>query len=249
MWLLLKTVKSRFTLNIYWMVLIGFLLYLILNRKKMEVRKCIWSIAIFLFFYPIWHLASGIVFYRLMWLFPTFIIIALGMTKLLEHYKGKKGYLLVLGLIVGLLIFGNNIWEYMQNSMYTDNVYHIDHNVIEAADVILGSTSNENITVVGEQEFMAEIRTYSPRFVWGYESRIAMMQAEKRLAKNASYRVATAIQTGYFEESMDLIEDLEELGVQYVILNKSNTCLSENETAYDMIGETEEYQIYKLKYN
>ena len=246
MWLIQRVFNSQHTLDVYWIVLLAFALYLMLNRKNMIARKLMVSIGIFLVFYPIWHYASATVFYRLWWLFPIFIILALGIVKLLESKKSNKVFFTVLLLAVYLLVFGNNIVSYLEGTR-ASNIYHIEQNVIDVADLILEHDDGDSIIVVSDPTFMTQIRLYSARFCWGYSSRNAMMQADKRLEKDASYRVATALQTGYFAEGMDLIEDLNELEVDYVILRKTNSNFVEYEQDFDYFGETDEYLIYKLK--
>ena len=247
MWLISKIFNSRFTLDIYWIVLLVFALYLIVNRKQLIAKKLIVSIGVFLFLYPIWHYASGGVFYRLWWLFPIFVIIALGMTQLLECNKSNKIFFTVLLIIVYVLVFGNNIHSYLKNCVYVTNPYHVNESVIDVADMILTEDKQDTIVVVGEPTFMTQIRLYSAKFCWGYASRDAMMLAEKRLETDGSYLVATALQTGYFAEGLDLVKELKELNVDYVILEKSNTCLMGFEADIQLIGETDAYSVYKMR--
>lgn len=76
-----------------------------------------------------------------------------------------------------------------------------------------------------------------------------MMNADASHTENASYRIVGAIQNQYYPECMNVIDDLEELNVDYVVIYKANPFQNYlPEMSYETIGETEQYKVLRMNY-
>ena len=233
---------------IYVVSFIGLVAYILLNFRNPMLKKTGLAVILFLLFYPVWHILLGkTLSHRLIWVFPVLLVVTLGITKYLQTKKMNIIEVIWLMVVCFGLYYGNDIGAYCKTYTYNDSIYRIQKTVIEAAQIIENDTDDDKIVVVSEEWFMLQIRLYSTDFYWGYESRECMRRAEARLGVDAQHRVATAIQTGYLDENVSIIDDLHELGVEYVVLNLSNTCLDGYENYYEIIGETYACRVYKMK--
>lgn len=117
------------------------------------------------------------------------------------------------------------------------------------AEIMEADSEEEYIKVVGEVPFMRQIRQYSARFIWGYDSRGCMMNTNTRNTNNIYIRVACAVQDEFYSKSSDIYTDLEQLEIEYVVLYKEKQFEDHlPQDSYEIIGETKEYKVVKMKY-
>ncbi|MBD5542611.1 MAG: hypothetical protein HDR00_15735 [Lachnospiraceae bacterium] len=188
------------------------------------------------------------VFYRFLWAFPLSVIISILMTRLMEKSNHKKMMGCLLVIISNLLL--NNIGFDISAWRMSDNLYMLDEEILQIGDMIEEDSEEENIVVLGEVDFMMQIRQYSSRICWGYDTRHYMIHAAPRIDVNASYRIAAAIQKHHCPDDVDIMSDLDELNADYIVIYQDSPFVNYlPEGNYEIIGETSKYKVIKMNYN
>lgn len=252
-----RVIGDYFGNSVYLVILSFFLLFLVKERKRNYVRKLLAAAFVFCVTFPVLYIVCGkfkmsSVFYRFLWAFPLSVIISIFMTRLMEKSNHKKmmGCLLV---IISILLL-NNIGLDISAWKMSDNLYMLDEEILQVGDMIEEDSEEENIVVLGEVDFMLQIRQYSSRICWGYDTRDYMRHYMTHTAPgidiNASYRIAAAIQTHYCPDEVDIMSDLAELNADYIVIYQDSPFVEYlPEGNYEIIGETSKYKVIKMNYN
>lgn len=246
-------ISSYFGKPIYLIILVFFIIFIIKKSKKNLAKKVLIAFAVFGISFPgVYFICKkfkfGIEAYRLFWIFPLSLLIGILILMMIQESKSQRK-LWGLIVLIDLLMFGNvglksDAWK------YPDNFYLISNEVIEISDIIESNTDKKEIIVVGEMDFMIQVRQYSSRISWGYTNRDSMIYSYLKLDRDSSHRVAAAIQDGYYFLDMNVCEDLRELQVDYVVLYQNSTFTDHLPSwSYDIIDMTNNYKIIKMNYD
>lgn len=248
----LDVFKGYFEGSIYPIVLV-LLIFFLVKRKNILAKKLVVSCVIYLLFIPIVYMVCSrvdlaSVTYRLLWVFPLSIIVAVLAVDIIEKSERKK-IALCLVILIEMLLLGN-VALYADAWKVPDNLYLLDDEIVQIGNLIENDSGGEMTIVVGELDFMGQIRQYSPRVCWGYTNRKYMMNADESHTENASYRIAGAIQNHYYPDGMSVIGDLEELAVDYIIIYRDNPFQNHlPEESYEIVGNTENYRVLRMNYS
>lgn len=245
-------VSSYFSDTFYLILLLLLIICIFVKRDFPGNRKLLVAIGTYCLFFPILFFACdklrmGSVFYRFLWVFPSSVIIGIGFTWVLKKKDNTKAGFIIEAFILILLV--GNICFNESYLKLPNNIYKIENDVIEAADLIEEDTEKDNIIIIGEVSFLSQVRQYSSRFWWGYTNRECMMNADSGNEGDESARLAGAIQNSNFPQSMNVLSDLYKLRVDYIVLYLDNSFpdhLPQN--SYEVIGQTEKYKILKMDY-
>lgn len=243
---------SYFGQTFYLILLVIIILCFWKERQFIYTKKILIALSIFGMGFPIVYcvfvkfrqISS---FYRILWLLPLSIILPIGCVWILKKIRnrGKIG-----GIIcIFAVLFGSGYWFNCDMEL-PDNIYKLDSDVIKAAEMIENDKKTEYVKVVGEVSFMRQVRQYSARLIWGYANRNCMMEAPAGDMKDINLRVASAIQSEIYSEGVDIYTDLEQLEADYVVIYQDKQLVDHlPQGSYDIIGETEQYQVVKMNYD
>jgi hypothetical protein len=240
----------------YYPICLVIFLFILLKNKSVVHKKLLVAIMIFTIIYP--GLYYGCVYfdleeesYRLFWSFPLQLIAAgvfVAFVRLFSQNRQKQ--FIFIAILMILFLFGNQFLQ--KGSIYIpDNEYGVQDEILELSELIENDMSSETdyVNVVGELDFMIKIRLISPNIHWAY-GRGYMMNANEKHTENAGYRTAGAIQAGYFYEGQDVLQDLRDLDVDYLVVYKENEILNHIPEEYlRQIGETENYLVLAVDNN
>lgn len=104
-------------------------------------------------------LFSTIVFWRLFWLMPTFLLITLGFATVLSRLK-KKVFRLIFTVLAAAVImyFGNNIYTEMWSDTYRD-IYRLQRGTASVGQIMLDIDDHPRCVL--PQAFISSMRQYS----------------------------------------------------------------------------------------
>lgn len=239
--------KGYFGTSFGVIIIIIFLLFCYHSRKKNISKYINLASFIFIILIPILFLICRKfnmldVVYRFFWIFP---LCLMGAYVCVEVMRQKRNVLLIILLIC---FFYTNCINSEKWSL-PDNVYKISNEIIEIADIIEINSNGKKVKVIGEVDFMMQIRQYSAKICWGYPNAISMIETDSRNEDDESVRLADAIQNNYFSSNMDILGDLEALKIDYLVIYQNNGFINKlSKENYDIIGETRNYKILKVNY-
>lgn len=217
-----------------------------LFEKKILVSLMVFGITLSFLYYIFTKMEMENIFYRMLWLLPLVNIVSIASIWIL---KKAKNSVQICGLIcIFTIVFGSN-FLLVYNVELPDNIYKLDSDVIKVSEIIECNAETEDIRFVGEVSFMGQIRQYSSRFIWGYANRNCMVEASKGDMNDIYVRVAAAVQDEVYSVDNNIYADLKKLRIQYVVLYKEKQFVDHlPQGSYEIIGETEQYQVVKMNY-
>ncbi len=134
-------------------------------RKKFLLPM---ALIMFLVLNPILHkyIYSEIIYWRLFWMFPTGILIALAAVKLVKNSDGKIGKGIVLLMICALIVIkGTNIYT-ERGFGKIENPYKVPAAVQEVCDLML--ELDEEPKCIVPEAFLCDVRQYSGEIEMAY---------------------------------------------------------------------------------
>lgn len=228
------------------LIIIIWLLILYNNRDKAEMKYVLSASIIFIITIPLLYKICEKfnmldVFYRFLWLFPLSLMSSYIAVKIIQ-----KQYTIYVILLICLFWFGN-IYIDWQEWRLPDNMYKISNDVIEAVEIIENDSVSENIKVVGEIDFMGEVRQYSAKIHWGYPNALYMIEGTI-VDDDASTRIANALYKAELYSKTQIFEDLQALDISYIVLYQNNPFIDQLPlVSYEIVGETEKYIVIRVK--
>lgn len=218
------------------------------NRKKVcyvGVLACVVVINPIVYFLIGQKFLSG-VYWRLFWVIPVVITIAVVLTELVMHIK-KEMLRIVIAFIICIVIAKVGVCVFRGGTyQVAENEYQIPQSAVSISDIILEHSEGQNVKVVVPNEMVTFVRQYTSkvqllygRNIWGFINTATVEQREVYEAMNA--------------EELDLemlFEKAVYLGGNYIVFNINERKLPDDmETyGYQYIGEYENYEVYWLEY-
>lgn len=145
--------------------------YLYLFAQCPELRKKFlapMALVMFFVFNPILYkyVYVQIIYWRLFWMFPTGILIALASVKLIRNSQGKIGKGIALLMVCALIVIkGTNIYT-ERGFGKTENPYKLPTEVKEVCDLMLEVT--ENPKCILPEPLFCDVRQYSGEILMEY---------------------------------------------------------------------------------
>lgn len=209
-------------------------------------RKIIWPVLLLIFIIvnPVLYryIFSRLVFWRLFWMIPEILIIALAMTRLVEALKDKRMKLVAMGLLTAaVMLVGTNIQK--NGGFYTaDNPYKVPQYAVNVFDRIL-SYDEDPKTILPDplfiyaRQYSGNIEMMYGRDVQGfivYTSRERMDMYQQIESESPDYNYIFAIAGGK--------------GIEFVVLDVLKPAADvsiQDKFGYHEIGDLEGFRIYK----
>lgn len=225
------------------LLLVSIVCLFVLFKKD---RKIIWPVLLLIFIIvnPVLYryIFSRLVFWRLFWMIPEVLIIALAMTRLVEALKDKRMKLVAMGLLTAVvMLIGTNIQK--NGGFYTaDNPYKVPQYAVNVFDRIL-SLDQDPKTILPDplfiyaRQYCGNIEMMYGRDVQGfivYTNRERMSMYEQIESDNPDYNYIFAQAGGK--------------GIEFVVLDVLKPVADtelQDKYGYHEIGDLEGFRIYK----
>ena len=199
---------------------------------------------------------ADIRYYRYLWMLPLPILFGYLFIKLLgKCNKILQGILI--SCFVILCIAGKKYW--LPHLGFPNNIYKIDQNVIDAAEIIKEDSEKENNIVLYNYTFFWELRLYDasnipfitrPELIAIYEALPSEEQLEEAIQNNAMHDLIKYEYYGGYDFPQDLMSNaLASVDLDYIVLPKGSEDAYQHFLSYGcvVVDETEDY--YVLKYD
>lgn len=162
--------------NRYWngswypYLLLGAVLYLLIfeRRKKKTVYLSVYLLLVsFLFFCPvtarvIQKCIGELVYWRVLWIFPVFAVIAAAFTSLAGRIRKKGARAFVVFICLALIVTGGtSVWQ-AGNYIKVANNQKVPQESAEAAEIIRSLRSSEDAIVAADNVIAPYLRVYDP---------------------------------------------------------------------------------------
>ena len=181
----------------------AFLYLLIFERKRKNAGYLIafQCLLCFLYFCPvtaalIQKCIGGLVYWRVIWLFPVVPALALAMTSLLSRIR-KKGLqaVLVIACVGILAASGTSVWS-AGNYVKVSNHQKVPEEAAQIANILLAERSAEDSLIAADNSIAPYLRVYDPSFqlAFGRDGRGARSRNARHLytrmsAEEPDYKV------------------------------------------------------------
>lgn len=222
-------------------------------RKKIVVAGiCFLMVFNDLIFSFVDHFNASGEYYRFFWMIPVSAIVAITAAYLYTKADTgvKRGFCLII-IIMIIITSGpdRNIPDIRINRM--DNIYNLSEETMEIIHIMDEDRDNDSVVVLCSEEIIRYLRVYDgayisavPRSVYRTYTEFDVSNADEN--KKRAWMLLDSLQNKEYD-SVEVREALLEAEVRYVICSK----YSETEIYQDcggiLLGETEQYSIYKLK--
>lgn len=243
---MLRTMKDYYGNGHFLLLTIISLCILLVKGKEMRKRLVYPILFVILFILnPIAYkiLFKRIIYWRMFWMIPNSIIIALSVTVLIRDKKRiiEKLITIILGVIV-IVILGTNMYQY-GGFVFIENLEKLSDGTKEICEVMLGKENNPRCIV--PQTLFTEVRQYSGdidmfygRDVQGYiidytDEQMRVYQQIESMTPDYEFVVYEAYNRGY-----NFIVVYEDKPIQSYILDYYK---------YEMLEQKEGYIIYYNK--
>lgn len=197
-------------------------------------------------------------YYRFFWMLPVLFLIAYILTQAFASGSKKKIAAAALAFVL-CLSFGFNL--FFANRDYWNlpqNIYGLDANTIEIADLIMedwepgqASSHGPGPVVAFDMYLEYQARAYEPRIQWGISRKAYLYQAkygyDHKKYSRQQYVIA-AVNEGIKEDSRVLRSCINDMGIHYLVIRKEFAMddylaeISVHPIAYSV-----SYTLYKVK--
>ena len=179
-------------------------------------------------------------YYRLLWLIPTYMVIAYAFCKVLSRIEKSvaKKAVLVAGLIV-IAISGSFVYtsQYMSKA---ENLYHIPQSVIDIVDVIAPSEDEPRVRAAFPSELVHFVRQYNTDILMPYGREMVVTQWDYY---NAVYE---AMEKPEVIDADELIEATRQTKCRYIILSEDRAIDGDlTELGLTLVDTVDGYYIYE----
>ena len=155
--------------GVYLMLALASYLYLFGHCPELRKKFLLpMALVMFLVLNPILYkyIYSKIIYWRLFWMFPTGILIALAAVKLVKNSQGKLGKVIVLLMICALIVIkGTNIYT-ERGFGKIENPYKVPAAVQEVCDLML--ELEEEPKCIVPEAFLCDVRQYAGEIEMAY---------------------------------------------------------------------------------
>ncbi len=194
---------------------------------------------------------------RIFWILPISIVIAYTFTNVLFKLKSN-----IIKIIICVIIFGSLAikgTDPLSKITVTDNIYKIDSKIIDVDTIINNDFPDENPVIVYSDYDLLQIREYDPSLIcaigryelWGWipDGDTNSPEYQEYVLNNGTYGEIIALKERFHINipKEDYLRALNELNVNYIIVQSSlNQDYYDNDN-FEIIAETQDYIIYKFK--
>ena len=201
------------------------------------------AIFFFLYFFPVtayiianWCIEE-LVYWRMLWLLPTTVVTGYAAGLLYGKMK-KKIWQVNIVLLMCLLVIGTGTCIYgWGDYTFVTNPYKIPQDVIDACDLILENSEEEQPLAAGDYDFSCYSRLYSADILQPYGRYSTPWPTVNEL--QAEYMKGSGADAGI------VIEKSQALGVEYLVFDKYTSADVFEQNGYQKIGETDRYAVYR----
>lgn len=219
---------------------------LINDKKKENIHLAIFIVTIIvcILFPPIAFLfgkyfIGGEVYWRIFWLIPSGIIIALVFTKLLEKSKYDKKNIYLISIILVLIIGGKNIFN-SNNFTKSTNLYKLPQEVIEICDLLVDE--GEETKIVVPETIVSYIRQYNPKINMLYGRNLG-----KDVQRGKKFKILTQLNSAE-PDTKYIAKYAKKQECNYIVFKNSSTGIEKiEEYGYKLYHTTSNYSIFKLE--
>lgn len=193
-------------------------------------------------------------YYRYFWLLPLPILLGYYLIKLLEHCN--KPCKILVGIVVLISCVAGR--EYiMTHSGIPQNIYKVDQNVVDMAELIHSDSEKEENIVLYDITFFYDMRTYDPTVIPyitrpELEAMMDSLPTDEMLGGAVENRDSHALIMYEYFGGYDLPQELmQEVmvaeNIDYIVLAKDKTAQYEHFAGYDCveIAQTEDYWLLR----
>ena len=196
---------------------------------------------------------------RIYWVLPVTLLISYIFLDLCIRIN-KKIINIVISIILSIIVVfaGTSVFSSIK---ITDNIYKIDSEIIDIADIVTNDCADENPVIIYSDLNLLQIREYDPAIkcalgryeLWGWMPTIDSSTDSfvNEVIENGTNPMIIALHERFgFEIDEEIyLNALNSENVEYIICNKNE---SNNYSYYEnlglvCIGETKLHKIYKLK--
>lgn len=247
-WQFVQDAYQIYTSNgIIQLLLIGSFIIILINDKKEEnihlVYYCITALVIILFppiaFVFGKYFIGESVYWRVFWLMPSGILIALVLTKLLERINRRyQKQLFMIAIVLVLVLGGKNIFN-SNNYSKSTNYYKLPQEVIEICEMVAPNGSNTKMVV--PETIVSYIRQYNPNINLLYGRNLG-----KDKQKGKKYKILLQLNSSE-PDTKYIAKYTKKKDCKYVVFDNSSIGIEEIEQyGYKLYGVTDSYTVFKL---
>lgn len=239
-------------------------IYVFFQKDIKERNAFIWYILVLCFTvfnplvvnYIVNYLQMDDEYYRFIWLLPVAILLAYTAARIVLRSRRKIAKCIFLVVFFILFAFpGKSILA--SNLQFAENLYKIPNDVIEISEIIHDTAETEEIQVVSEFELSVLLNQYDPSLSlvlsYGDVNYLRQLEPYQEWDTWPEYitnrlRILNVLIDGQEPDGDGLQNALGNLGVNYIVISKSNVQLdSFLECNFYTVGETENYIVLKNK--
>lgn len=235
------------TYGIIQLLLISALIIILIYNKKTEnihlALYVVFILAIILFppmaFVLAKYFIGSAVYWRIFWLIPCSILIALVGTKIIEKFSGKfKKNLFLIALILVVILGGKNIFN-INNFNKSTNLYKLPSEVIEICEMVAPNGGSTKIVV--PETIVSYIRQYNSNIDLLYGRNLG-----KDVQKGKKYKILLQLNSSE-PDTRYISKYIKKKDCKFVVFNNNSLGLEEIEKyGYKLYGVTNNYTVYKL---
>lgn len=240
---------NGFQMTIFWIALIWLALeYHHREEKEVSVIETYVIGVVVVFFCPLtaWiimeYCIGELVYWRMLWLLPEIVIVALFFTRLYLHFKGTKKLIALLIMVAMIIMTGNGFFRFIHLSK-VDNIEKLPSATISVCDSLKEHQAmygDEQIRVIVTDELICSVRQY--------DATIKMPYGRAVLKGEQVHPIHEVLQ-----DLSNQVEGLSELARQYgcnylvyVASLDDDTRSRLQSTGYELLEETNGYLIFRL---
>lgn len=174
-------------------------------------------------------------YYRFFWICPLILSVAIFLVEIIFSVEGKKRFAMLSVLLVGIFLFMSKLPSTWVN--IPQNVYQIDTEVVEIADIIFELENGKQTTMIDNGDISYTIRQYSSQI--GF-TELALESIDYVLSgRNSNY-------IGRY-----LLEYFANNNSDYYVLKKEkpDVCRIVESMDLNLVAESQDYYIYHMDGN
>lgn len=228
------------------LLLISSLIVILINEKKKENIHLAYFVIIVLvlilfpplaFIFGQYFIGSD-VYWRVFWLIPSGIIIAMVFTKLIENSRYYKKFIFLICMILVLMLGGKNIFN-SDNFTKSTNLYKLPQEVIEICDMVV--KEGDEVKMVVPETIVSYIRQYNPDIKMLYGRNLG-----KDVQRGKKFKVLTQLNS-VEPNTKYIAKYAKKQGCNFIVFQNSSMGIEKiEEYGYELYGNTMNYTIFKL---
>lgn len=184
------------------------------------------------------HFVGDDVYWRMFWLIPSVIIIALVGTKMIEQLKNKTKQRLVFCFLLIIIILGGKCVYNGENFTKATNSYKLPQEAVDICEMVAPDFGSTKIVV--PESIVSYIRQYNPN--------IKMLYGRKGKERRKGKRHKILVELNSSEPDISYIAKyIKKKKYEYVVFENTSTGINDMEiNGYELFGSTINYTIYKM---